>query len=308
MSLKGKDLAPLLLLALIWGSYYVASQSAVGVMSVFSVGVLIRLLTLVLLTVRMGCKRELSALLQVRGILPKLILIGVLGFLLDFTAFLGLTFSSAGAGTALLKTDILFVALISMVVYRQKFSWREWACTLVMLFGVLLVMNLQLWPFSLGGKGSVFFLLSALFVSINAFVIKSVQRDPKFAVSNDVIAYYNNFVTLILFTAASLGMGTLGQLRMFGRNPFVTVALLLAALGQTGIYIVYYYNLKRFPVWLVKVVLLLMPVVSALVSFVLFGDRLTTRQILGIAVVMLGALGILLEQRKKDQQKLGSSM
>lgn len=306
--MKVKDLAPLVLLALIWGAYYVASQSAVEIMSVFSVGIVIRLLTMVLLTARMGMKKELSSLFQVKGIFKKLILIGIMGFLLDLTAFIGLTLSPAGAGTALLKTDILFVALISMFIYKQKFSGREWICTAVMLFGVLLVMDIDILHFSIGGKGSILFILSALFVSVNAFLIKSVQRDKKNPVSNDVIAYYNNFVTMCFFIAAAIVTGTLGQLQMFGTNTFVTIALLLAALGQTGIYIVYYYNLNRFPVWLVKVVLLLMPVVSALISFVLFGERLGARQCMGIAVVMLGALGILLEQKKKDGGHIASSM
>ena len=59
--------------------------------------------------------------------------------------------SPAGAGTALLKTDILFVNLISVIIYKQKFTGREWIDTFVMLFGVLLVMDFDFLHASLGG-------------------------------------------------------------------------------------------------------------------------------------------------------------
>ena len=60
---------------------------------------------------------------------------------------------------------------------------------------------------------------------------------------------------------------------------------------------VYYYNLRNYPVWLVKTFLLLMPLVSTLITFVLFQERMILEQYLGMAVVMAGAFGILMEQK-----------
>ena len=45
-----------------------------------------------------------------------------------------------------------------------------------------------------------------------------------------------------------------------------------------------------------------MPIVAALISFLLFGEKLGTTQYLGVAVVLLGAFGIL-----RMQQRTGSS-
>ena len=80
---------------------------------------------------------------------------------------------------------------------------------------------------------------------------------------------------------------------------YAGVLCMLAGLGQTLVYIVYYYNLRRFPVWIVKVFLLLMPIVSTLICFLLFKEKLATMQLLGITVVLAGAFGILMEQKKK---------
>jgi drug/metabolite transporter (DMT)-like permease len=224
----------------------------------------------------------------------------VLGYLLDVTAFIGLSLSEAGSGTALLKCDILFVNLIAMFIYKQKFSKVDWACTFVMLFGVLMVMKVDFANFSLGNAGNIFFILSALFVSINAFVIKSVQKHKTCPAENNVIAFYNNMVTMVLFTLTAIFTGTIGQLKTIPSNKALITALIFAGLGQTLVYIFYYRNLKRFPVWLVKVFLLFMPIVVSIISFVLFDDRMVLNQYMGMAIVLIGALGILFEQKKKD--------
>lgn len=295
---NGKNrILPLLILPVIWGSYYVASQKLVGYTSVFTSGVAIRFLTMIFLTVIMWKRGELGLLLKTKGVLKRLLLIGTLGFLLDLTAFIGLSMSSAASGTALLKCDVLMVNILSMIIYKQKFTWKAWACTLVMLFGVFMVMGIDFATFQIGDPGNIFFLLSAFFVSLNAFVIKSVQLDKNNPVCDDVVAYYNNFVTMIYFIGTSIVMGTLGQLGLVFDKHEVLLAWLLASLGQTMIYVVYYYNLRNYPVWLVKTFLLLMPMVSTMITFVLFGETMVGLQYVGMAVVILGALGILLEQK-----------
>lgn len=298
--MKIRQMTPLLALAVIWGSYYVASQRAVSSLSVFSAGVVIRLITLLLLTVIMWKKGELFLLLKTNGVKKRLLLIGGLGFLLDLTGFIGLSLSSVGSGAALLKCDIIFVNLISVIIYKEKFSKKEWLYTFAMLFGVLLVLRVDFRKFKLGGGGDVFFVLSALFISINAFIIKSVQLDKQNPTSDNVIAYYNNAITMVFFVATSLALDTFSQLFYLGNAPGTIAALCFAGIGQTLIYIVYYYSLRRNPVWMVKVFLLLMPVVSALLSFLLFGETMVFGQYVGVAIVLGGAMGILLEQGKKQ--------
>lgn len=297
-----RKIIPLLLLPVIWGSYYVASHEALRFLSTFPVGIVIRLLTMIFLTVIMWRRKELGTLLQVHGVFKRLVCIGVLGFLLDATAFIGLSMASAGLGTVLLKCDILFVNLISVFVYRQKFTSFDWIATFVMLFGVVLVLGIDPAELDVVNVGNIFFILSALFVSINAFVIKSVQLDPVNPVSDDVVAYYNNFVTMLLFIITSFATGDITQLSSISENSYLAGALFLSGVGQTLIYMVYYYNLRRFPVWQVKIFLLLMPIISALLSFALFGDTMSGIQYVGMAVVLLGAMSILVEQHLQEQK------
>ncbi len=268
-------------------------------MSVFNVGIVIRLITLLLLTVTLLLKKEFQQVFKTKKALKRLILIGIMGYLLDLTAFIGLSISTASSGSALLKCDILFVSLISVFIYKQKFSKADWLYTFIMLLGVFMVMNVDFKNFQFANAGNIFFILSALFVSINAFVIKSVQHDKTNPVSNNVIAYYNNFVTMILFTVTALIMNTFSQFKLISENRVLLTALIIAGFGQTFVYIVYYKNLKANPVWLVKIFLLLMPVFVSAISFILFKEKLMLIQYAGIAVVLLGAFGILSEQKKR---------
>ena len=189
-----------------------------------------------------------------------------------------------------------------MMIYKTKFKKLDWLFSLVMLFGVFLVMGVDFTNFSIGNVGSIFFILSALFVSINAFVIKSVQLDKHNPAADNVIAFYNNFVTMIFFIAAAIIHNDFSLIGKLSGDWKLVIAALCAGLGQTGIYLVYYYDLRRFPVWIVKVFLLLMPIVSTLVSLVLFGEKMTINQVLGMFVVLAGAFGILILQKKKSEQ------
>ena len=47
--------------------------------------------------------------------------------------------------------------------------------------------------------------------------------------------------------------------------------------------------------------LLLMPIVSAIVSFALFDEVMVKSQYIGMIIVLLGAFGILIEQKKKGE-------
>ncbi len=303
-----KNLLPLLALPVIWGSYYVASHEALSVMSVFSVGIVIRAVTWVLLTGIMAVRGELKDLVHIHHVWKWLCLIGLMGFLLDTTAFIGLQLSPAGIGTALLKCDVLFVNLISVLVYKERFTALDWGLSLVMLFGVFLVLEIDFSHLDLFNVGNVFFILSALFVSINAFLIKEAQHHPVNPVSDNVIAYYNNLITLVLFILAAAATRQMQELRGIGGSRGLALALLLSGLGQTLIYIVYYYDLRHNPVWLVKVILLLMPLVAALLSLVLFGDGMSAVQLVGFAVVLLGALCILMVHNRRQSASAKDSI
>ena len=294
----------LLTLSLVWGSYYVANRVSLQYLSPFFVGLVVRAVTFLLLIILMTFKRQVKELFKVKGILSKLLLIGVLGFSLDITAFIGLRLSSAANGAVLLKADVLFANLITIFFLKERFSYRDWLYTGGVLLGVGLVVNIDLVNFRFEGIGDIFFLLSAFFVSLNAFVIKSVQLDRVNPASDNVVAFYNNFITMGIFSIIFFLSDKGASLPTVRENRFLVLPLLYAGAMQTFIYLLYYFNLRRLPVWLVKITLLMMPVFATIISFLLLKEGLKLIQVLGMIIVLMCTAGIIVEQKRKKELKV----
>ena len=221
-----------------------------------------------------------------------LLMIGVFGFLLDLFANLGYAGGSLSTGTALLKTDVLMVNLATVILYHKKLYISDWLGTAVMLGGVLLVLGVDFGGMSLHVT-DLYFLLSAACVTANAFIIKTAQE--KYHEDADMISYYNNAVVLLLFAGTAAACGELRLPTELGGGFWALVAL--GGLAQTGIFFFYYRNLKHFEVWLVKLYLLLMPVLSCFIGVFFLNEELTAKKLLGILVVLAGAAVILLRSR-----------
>ena len=277
-----------------WSVYYAVSKILVDATgSPLLAGFLLRTAALVFLTVQLLLDKSFRRLFHQGKAVFILVLIGVFGFLLDLFANLGYAGGSLSTGTALLKTDVLMVNLVTVILYHKKLYLSDWLGTFIMLFGVLLVLGVDFGGMEIHVT-DLFFLLSAACVTANAFVIKTAQE--KYHEDADMIGFYNNFVVLLLF---GLGSGLTGQIGPAVWDVLRRYGWLIAVggLGQTGIYFFYYRNLKHFEVWLVKLYLLMMPVLSCFIGVFFLNEELTVKKLLGILVVLSGAAVILLRSR-----------
>ncbi|MBQ9458682.1 MAG: DMT family transporter [Oscillospiraceae bacterium] len=278
-----------------WSVFYAVSKLVVGATgSPLLGGLLLRAAALVFLTAQLLADGSFRRLFSQRGrTLAVLLLIGMFGFLLDLFANLGYLHGSLSTGTALLKTDVLMVNLATVIVYKKKLYASDWLGSAIMLAGVLLVLGVDFGGMELRVT-DLFFLLSAACVSANAFIIKAAQE--KYGADSDMISYYNNLTVLALFAACSAATGSF-RAEAFGAIARFWPLVALGGLAQTGIYFFYYRCLRHCEVWLVKLYLLLMPVLSCFIGVVFLNEELTAKKLLGVGVVLLGAAIILLRGR-----------
>ena len=287
---------PLMILGMIvsWSVFYAISKVLVDATgSAVAAGAALRLFALVFLTAQLVFDKEVRLLFHQGRTAWVLLLIGVFGFLLDLFANLGYAGGSLSTGTALLKTDVLMVDLVTVALYHKKLYATDWLGTGVMLLGVLFVLGVDFRGMEIH-LTDLFFLLSAACVTANAFLIKSAQTHPK--TDSDMISYYNNFVVLLLFSVSCGVTDALTPERLAVLGKLWPLAV-LGGLAQTGIYFFYYRNLKHFEVWQVKLYLLLMPILSCILGVAFLGESLTSSKILGILIVLAGAALILLRSR-----------
>lgn len=273
-----------------WSVYYAVSKLLVDATgSALLAGFLLRTAALVFLTAQLLLDKNFSRLFHQGKAVRILVVIGVFGFLLDLFANLGYRGGSLSIGTALLKTDVLMVNLVTVILYHKRLYISDWLGTLVMLFGVLLVLGEDFGGMELHFT-DLFFLLSAACVTANAFIIKTAQE--KYHEDADMISFYNNSVVLLLFGTTAAAAGDIRP-EALGTVPGFWWLAALGGLAQTGIYFFYYRNLKHFEVWLVKLYLLLIPVLSCFIGVFFLNEELTVKKLLGILVVLSGAAVIL---------------
>lgn len=287
---------PLMILGMIvsWSVFYAISKVLVDATgSAVAAGAALRLFALVFLTAQLVFDKEVRLLFHQGRTAWVLLLIGVFGFLLDLFANLGYAGGSLSTGTALLKTDVLMVDLVTVALCHKKLYATDWLGTGVMLLGVLFVLGVDFRGMEIH-LTDLFFLLSAACVTANAFLIKSAQTHPQ--TDSDMISYYNNFVVLLLFSLSCGVTGALTPERLAVLAKLWPLAV-LGGLAQTGIYFFYYRNLKHFEVWQVKLYLLLMPILSCFIGVAFLGETLTSSKILGILIVLAGAALILLRSK-----------
>lgn len=298
MNAKAKNVFMISGMVLSWSVYYTVSKLLVDATgSAAFAGMLLRAAALVFLTVQLYADHAFSTLIHQGKTVMILIAIGIFGFLLDLFANLGYAGSSLSTGTALLKTDVLMVNLVTVLICHKKLYASDWLGTLVMIGGVLLVLGVDFNGISLN-PSDFFFILSAMCVTANAFIIKTAQE--KYHEDADTISYYNNLVVLTLFssTAALTGAVTPSAFRL---TAFMWLMVALGGLAQTGIYFFYYRNLRHNEVWVVKLYLLLMPIVSCFIGVFFLSEELTLKKLLGILTVLCGAALILLRGRINRQ-------
>jgi len=287
---------------LAWSIYYAVSKVLVGATgSALLAGFLLRTAALVFLTAQLLLDGSFSRLFHQGKAMRILLLIGVFGFLLDLFANLGYAGGSLSTGTALLKTDVLMVNLVTVILYKKKLYASDWLGTCIMLLGVLLVLGVDFGSMRLNGY-DLFFLLSAACVTANAFIIKRAQ--DRYHEDADMISYYNNFVVLLLFGTTAAATGDLGGFAWESLGKLWWLVA-LGGLAQTGIYFFYYRNLKHHEVWVVKLALLLMPVLSCFIGVFFLEEELTTRKMLGILIVLAGA-AVLLQRGRLHPEKSNS--
>ena len=285
---------------LAWSIYYAVSKVLVGATgSALLAGFLLRTSALVFLTLQLLLDGSFSRLFHQGKAVRILLLIGVFGFLLDLFANLGYAGGSLSTGTALLKTDVLMVNLVTVILYKKKLYASDWLGTCIMLLGVLLVLGVDFGSMCLNAY-DLFFLLSAACVTANAFIIKRAQ--DRYHEDADMISYYNNFVVLLLFGTTAAATGDLGGFA-WERLGKLWWLIALGGLAQTGIYFFYYRNLKQHEVWVVKLALLLMPVLSCFIGVFFLEEELTTRKMLGILIVLAGAAVLLLRGKLHPEEK-----
>jgi len=268
----------------------------VGYLPVAMVGFLTRAFYCLILLLSVLFSGRAKDLQSARKLGWVLVVVGITNFTINFLGLLGLKYSTAASGAILLRTDILFSIVISSFLFKQRLLIFDWVSIIFMIIGILMVMNVDLMEFEFRQLGNVFFLLSAFLLAANAFIIKIKLR----LLEDMVIAFYSNIIsTLCFFLVFVLSGDSLRNVQLLFHKPhLLLVFFILGLTGTTGV-LFYYYSLRRLSLWMVRTLLLLIPIVSIILSRIFLKEGLNAIQILGMVIVLGNAVWIVQRQKRK---------
>lgn len=192
----------------------------------------------------------------------------------------------AGVATVLGNLQVIFVAFIAWLVFKERLRARFLLALPVVLLGVVLVAGLV----GHGGSGThpLAGVLYGLGTSISyAAFILLLRRTTRGAphVAGPL------FDATLGATVAALLLGlVLGQMSFALPAPSLGWLLLLAFLSQTIGWLFITSALPRLPAAVSSLLLLLQPAAALLLAFLVLAERPTVAQIVGAALVCLGVL------------------
>ena len=293
-----KNLIFAILMIVAWAFYFVLCRICITATdSPFVAGLLLRTMTLTFLsTYCVITKKENTISIPAKPFLLT-ITIGIIAFIFDALINIGFQYIPVSIGTVLLKTEILFVLLFSLLLFKVRIEKRKYLFITLMLLGVILCMNLQSSDMTFN-LYSLLFIASAALNAICAFAIKHIQE--KYSTGSFAIAYTNNIVSLVLYGICAASFDRQQFIDLFSNADdiwSVVIIFVLCSVCQTCLMITYYRNLKELPVWIVKAVLLFVPALSMIIEFAIFRTTISLISLVGFLLVIIGGLGITIDSK-----------
>jgi drug/metabolite transporter (DMT)-like permease len=192
-----------------------------------------------------------------------------------------LTQTSVANSNLLHNVTPLFTTLMGWLFLRQCFEGRFLLGMVLAISGSILIGLGDLQLSSDNFTGDSLAILSAVFSAANLLTVEKLRA--KFSATT-ILLWCSFFGTLLTFPLVLLTEDVLFPYSWAGWLAIIAQALVCQVLGQS----LQAYNLKQFSSGFVAVFLLLDPVITAILAWVIFSEQLSPLNVLAFSVVLAG--------------------
>lgn len=291
--MKNKTVLSLLLIfvSLVWAGSFVAVKITVDEIPPIDLGFL-RFLVATPFMVLILLLRKRETLLPARELM-SLSILGLTGVtLLYIFQFIGIEYTTASTSAVLINTNVIFIALLSGLFLKEKFSVKKVAGIAISFFGVVVVILAQM-----TNENIVFshiFLIGCIFVILSAFcwAIYSIVGKRLLTTYDPFTVTTYAFILGTLFFLPVVFPDILGIVQTISFNGWMAV-LYLALLCSVFGYVAWYYVLSQTEAGKAAVFLNLIPLFTITLSF--FINEIPTFLFLISAILII--YGVYLTQK-----------
>jgi len=208
----------------------------------------------------------------------------------------GLTYVSATTGSVIISTIPVFAAIGAWILYRERLRMINYAGIILSFIGILVfILNKDgSLSFDIRGIGLLTFAVLAA-VGYNLTLSRLVgDYDPIYIVN------IQNMIGTLLF----LPLFLISDLKHFINTSFTVRSFIpvieLAVFASCGAFILFAWSVRKMGVSRANVFTNCIPIFTAFFSFVVLGDKMTTQNIAGMAIVIAGLFMSQMNGRQKN--------
>ncbi len=198
----------------------------------------------------------------------------------------GLTYVSATVGSVLISTIPVVATIGAWVIFRERLRFVNYAGIIMSFIGVIVFVLNKNGAISFSTKGFLLLMLAVFSASgYNLTLGRLVGNySPAFIVN------VQNTIGLILFLPVFL-IFDLRHLQdtAFSFSSFARI-LELSVFASCGAFILFAYSVRNMGITRANVFTNFIPIFTALFSFMILGDNLTARNIIGMLIVIAGLI------------------
>jgi len=273
----------LFLAMLFWGLSFIGTKFALQTLNPFSI-VLIRLLISGAFLIILG--KSLKVLEKIKR--EHLHWFIILAFFEPFLYFIGETYGlkyvSPTIGSILIATIPLFVPWGAWLFFREKVSIVNFLGIVISVVGVFFTMLNKQFEFTASLLGVSLVFIAVFSAIAYTLIIRHIAKDYS-ALS---IITYQNLLGIPFFISAFF-IFDYSSFNFFAISSDLWIVLLLLGVFPSSFsYMFYTYSVKVIGVSRTSVFTNLIPIITAIASFILFNEEVTWVKILGISIVILG--------------------
>ncbi len=196
----------------------------------------------------------------------------------------GLTYVSSTVGSVIISTIPVFAVLFAWIFYRERLRYINYAGVILSFIGVMIFITNSSGSIAMSLKG-----LTLMLLAVGAAVGYNMMLHRLASKYNPIyIVNVQNVIGLILFLPLFL-IFDLHKLTSTGivAESFTSI-ILLAVFASSGAFALFAYSVRHLGISRANVFSNLIPLFTALFAFLMVGDKITLRNIAGMAVVIAG--------------------
>ncbi len=281
--MKLHHLALMLLIQFIWGVNFVVVKVGLQHMQpLFFVALRFSLAALILLPI-VGLPRK-----HLKRVIPLSITLGVMHFTLIFT---GMHYLDAATTSIAVQLQVPFAAILAAFIFKETLHWRRITGMVIAFAGIVLIAGQP--KFTANPWPLLSVVAAALVWAVANMQVKALGDDIDAVSLNGWIAALAAPQLLIIsyFLEGNqwpnlLQIGWPAALALFYQSVIV------AAFS----YWIWYNLMRRYPVNQIMPFMLLQPLIGVAAGYLLLGDEVTPRMIIGGIAILIG-VGIIIIRR-----------